>query len=114
MIDFACKQFKLDEIIKCGLGLSKADYTIFTYLIEHDEWFTTTSLAEKLNLDTSTVQRSIKKLHEKEVVQRIQNNRQSGGYVFVYKAQGKAKIRIILTNIINSWAEKTTQAIQNW
>ncbi|MFT4326558.1 MAG: MarR family transcriptional regulator [Candidatus Woesearchaeota archaeon] len=115
MIDFACKRFSLDEVIKCGLGLTKADYTLLMYLIDHnEEWQTTAFLAKETRLDQSTVQRSMKKLHEKEIVEKAQENLSGGGYTFIYKAKNKEHIKEIIVGIINNWSSHTVSQVEKW
>ena len=54
MIDFACKKFDIQEVVKCSLGLSKSEFKMLKFLIENENQFTTEELAEALNLDKST------------------------------------------------------------
>jgi len=115
MIDFACKQFKLDEIVKCGLGLTKADYKIMNHLMQNSkEWNTSQEISKKLKLDISTVQRSIKRLFEKDLVLRIQNNLDSGGYVFIYQIKNKKEISSLLMKTIHNWTKKVEDELLKW
>lgn len=67
MVDFACKEFQIEAVIKCGLNLTKAELQVLKYLLGNDtRWFTTEQVAADLSLDISTVQRSVKKLTEKK------------------------------------------------
>lgn len=115
MIDFACKSFKLEEVIKCGLGLSRADCKLMQFLIEYDEHeFTTEELAKKLGFNLSTVQRSVKKLHEKEVIYRKQENLSGGGYIFLYKSKEKKVIRKIIMDVVEGWVKKVKAEFDRW
>ena len=115
MIDFACKRFEIKEIIKCSLGCTKSDCKILQYLIEHEEeYYTTEELARKNGLDLTTVQRSVKKLNEKSVVKRRQENLSGGGYVFKYQAEDKRKIREEISDIVMTWARKVKEELQKW
>jgi predicted transcriptional regulator len=115
MIDFACSQFELDEIIKCGFGLTKAEYKILVEMAKTDgEWRTAEEIAKKLKIDTSTAQRAVKKLHEKNIVERAQNNLSGGGYLFIYKIKNKAELRKTLIAIINSWTKRAETEINKW
>lgn len=114
MIDFACKRFKLDEVIKCGLSLTKAEYRLFEYFVKHHSEFTTEQLAENIELDLTTVQRAVKKLFEEDVLQRNQQNLEGGGYVYVYSVKPKPELRRILMKIINNWVKTVDAALQNW
>ena len=115
MIDFACKRFELKEIIKCSLGCTKSDCAIMQYLLGQDEeYLSTDDISKKMGLDVTTVQRSVKKLHEKGIVKRRQENLSGGGYVFLYQAEEKRKIREIVSEIVMSWANRVKEALQKW
>jgi predicted transcriptional regulator len=115
MIDFACKEFKVEDVIKCALNLTKADLKVMRYFInEEDKWADTESLSRALELDISTMQRSVKKLHEKEILQRSQQNLDGGGYIFRYKAHSRAKIKDIVMTVVNSWADHVGQELEKW
>jgi len=114
MIDFACKKFDLDEVIKCILGLSKSEFRLLKFLSKHDVKFTTEELSKKLNLDKSTIQRSIKKLHEKDLVTRSQINQSVGGYVFLYKIKNKENIRKIVVETLDNWVLTFKKRMSSW
>ena len=115
MIDFACKRFDLNEIIKCSLGLTRADYKLMNYFLKkQDEWSTTTQLAKELKLNLSTIQRCVKTLHEKEILNRAQENLTGGGYTYVYKIKDKQELRKKIKEIVNNWVEKVDQALSKW
>ena len=115
MIDFACKQFKLDEVVKCGLGMTKADMVVFKFLVANlTEEFTTEELSKKLGLNLTTIQRAVKKLHEAEVLHRTQKNLEGGGYLFYYHSKGKKKIKEIVMSIISKWVGKVDEEFLNW
>lgn len=114
MIDFACKKFDLDEVIKCVLGLSKSEFRLLKFLSEQDAKFTTEELSKKLKLDKSTIQRSIKKLHEKDLVTRSQINQTVGGYVFLYKIKNKENIRKIVNETLDNWVMTFKKKLSSW
>lgn len=114
MIDFACKQFNLRDIIKCSLGLTKADLAVFEYLLAHHARHRTEELAAKLSVDPSTVQRAVKKLHEKGLVKRLQTNLQGGGYLFEYQANDKKVLRAIILKTVQDWTTRVEHELNNW
>lgn len=115
MVNFACKRFNLEEIVKCALSLTKAECKVFRYFFENPtENLTTEALAENLGLNLTTVQKAVKKLNENGIIIRYQQNLDHGGYVYTYEASPKKRIREILKNIINNWAENVGKAIDNW
>ncbi len=93
MIDFACKRFELNEVIKCGLALTKSDLIIMYFLIKNRERLSSLEISKRIGLDLSTVQRSLKRLNEKNLVVRSQTNLANGGYVYSYTIRDKKEIR---------------------
>jgi len=114
MIDFACKRFDLEEVVKCSLGLSKSEFRLLKFLIENNAQFTTDELSKKLKLDKSTVQRGVKKLHGKDLVVRGQVNQSVGGYIFLYRIKGKDKIRKIISDTVDGWVKVFHEQIGKW
>lgn len=115
MIDFACKEFQIDKVIKCALALTRADMKIMDYFISKpEEWHNTDSIAKETNLDLSTVQRSVKKLHEKGILIKSQNNLDKGGYTYIYMLKDKNEIKKIIMEIVFKWAKKVENELENW
>jgi predicted transcriptional regulator len=115
MIDFACKQFDLEDIIKCGLGLTKTEYEIFKYFLENKEKeLVTTKIAKDLKLNLTTIQKATKKLYGKEILIRHQKNLSNGGYVYTYEISSKQKIRSVIKKLIKNWSDKVEKEIDKW
>ncbi|MDP3881917.1 MAG: MarR family transcriptional regulator [Nanoarchaeota archaeon] len=115
MIDFACKRFSLEEVIRCGLGLTKADLNLLSFLIKNiNYFFTTQDLSKEISLDLSTVQRSVRKLHDKNLLLRKQKNLKNGGYIFYYKAKPRREIKDIILDIVEKWVERVGKELENW
>ena len=115
MIDFACKQFNLDDILKCGLGLTKAELKILKYFLDNSsENQTTEKIAKKLKLNLTTVQKGVKKLSDQKIINKKQKNLHGGGYVYLYKCNTKKEVREIIKKIIRSWSDKVEEKINKW
>ena len=115
MIKFACKPVDKEELIKCSLALSKSDYSLFLFLLENPEaGYTVKSLADSLNLDRTTIQKSVKKLLEKSVIHQYQENLSPGGYRFIYKIKEREAIKKNIYDIINEWNSNVLKIIENW
>lgn len=115
MIDFACQEFDLDEVIKCSLGLTKADYKLMLHFLNsRDDWTTTTELSKKLRLTLSTIQRCVKSLHEKNILDRRQENLDGGGYTFIYKLKNKQELKSRVSDTIHSWVKKFDKELDKW
>ena len=114
MIDFACKRFEIDEIIRCSLGLTKSDLKIMDFLLKNSKkQFSSLNLSEKMSLDISTIQRSVKSLHEKNIIVRNQVNLAKGGYTYVYMIRDKEDIKKKLVGILKGWFEKAEKEVRN-
>lgn len=114
MIQFACKTIQVKDVIKCSLGLTKAEVLLFEHFIKSDCFCTTQKLSEELQLDLSTVQRGVKKLYDQDVLERKQTNVSGGGYYFSYAAKSKSEIKKTLLTIINSWMGKVEDSLDSW
>ena len=115
MIDFACKEFKIEAVIKCGLNLTKADLQVLEYFLQFGQnWLKTETISHELDLNLSTVQRSVKKLYEREILVRSQNNMDGGGYFFVYKIKSKKEIQELIMGIVHSWVNRVDTELQTW
>jgi predicted transcriptional regulator len=114
MIDFACKQFDLKEIIKCALGLTKYELHIFEHFLLNNQECTTLSISKKLNFNLTTIQKAVKKLYEKGILKRHQKNIPSGGYIYTYECTSKAEVRQIIKEVIKNWAINVEKNIDQW
>lgn len=115
MIDFACKKFKVEEIVKCGLGLTKSDLKVLYYMLDRStDEFNSIELSKKLKLNLSTIQRSLKRLHDANTIQRKQINFESGGYEYSYSSIGKKETSKIIMKIIKSWVKKVEKEFESW
>lgn len=114
MIDFACKKIDFSELIRCSLSLSKSDYNLFMFLLENEDSFTVKSLSKSMNLDRTTIQKSVKKLLSSDILVQYQENLSPGGYRFIYKIKDKEVIKKKVLAIINNWTENVNTVIKNW
>ncbi len=112
MINFACKDFRSIDIIKCGLGLTRAELSIFLHLLKNkDRTFTTSALSKEVGLEITTAQKAFKKMTEKKLLTKNQLNLDTGGYLFEYKILPENKIKQILKDIIKSWSKRVEKKI---
>jgi predicted transcriptional regulator len=115
MIDFACKEFDLDEVLKCALGLTRAEMRVLKFFLNSSgNEMTASQVAKKTGLELSTIQKAVKKLSEKKIVFRGQRNLKNGGYEFFYRLNDKKHVREIIKGIIRKWFERVEAEIDNW
>ena len=113
-MQFACRQINMDEVVKCSLGLTRAEYKVFKKYMQLKKEITLANLAEKTRLDRTTVQKASLKLVEKGLLLRFQHNRSRGGYEFIYKIKDKEEIRNKARSIVRAWWEAVDQELNSW
>lgn len=115
MIDFACKKFNLEEVMRCILNLSKSELKILRVFISNKNLFLNTQeIQSKTTLDLTTIQRAVKKIYSLGIIERGQTNLSSGGYVFNYRLKSKAEIRNKVISLVDNWAEKVGREFDKW
>lgn len=114
MISFACQNINLKDIVTCSFDLSKTEYELLLFLMQEEEPLTINTIAQKKQLERSTVQKAISKLHSKELVDRHQLNLSSGGYRFIYAVHDKDSIKTRLLAIVDGWHRNVNDAVQKW
>lgn len=113
-IDFACKRFEIEEVVKCSLALSKSDFIILKFLMKNSDSFSTEELSEELGFEKSTVQRAVKKLHGNGLLFRSQKNQTKGGYLFFYRVKDKTELRKKIFGIIHNWYSRFEEELKKW
>jgi len=113
-MDFACKAFKFSELMKCSFGLNKTDHNLLIHLVKNNEYLTVKEIAKETKLDRTTVQKSLKRLHEKELIIKHQDNLDKGGYIYSYVIKDKKLIKGMMNKIIDKWTEKVRLEIKRW
>ena len=59
MISFACQDIEFKDLLRCSFHMNKTEYNIMIHLLRTDEAYTTTQIGKAMNLDRTTVQKSI-------------------------------------------------------
>lgn len=113
-MDFACKRIKFEELIKCSFGLNKTDYNLFMFLIKKRNYLTIKEISDLSKLERSTVQKSAKRLAEKNLVEKHQDNLDKGGYIYSYKIRDKEIIKKWIQKILENWSIKVKEEIERW
>lgn len=114
MISFACMKIELKNLIKCSFELNKTDYDVFIFLIPEEKNMAANEIANRISLDRTTVQKSIKRLTEKGLVLRTQKNLAKGGYIFVYSVKDKEAIKERMSDIVKKWHDNVQKEISKW
>ncbi len=112
-IDFACRTIDLAQVVRCSLGLTRAEHRILRAALKTKK-FSVDSLSRKMGLDRTTIQKGLKKLLEKGLVDRRQLNRESGGYAYVYAAKDAAAVRKKVRETVCEWARRAEEEVESW
>ena len=113
-MQFACNDIDLDEVAKCSLGLTKAEYRVFCKYRMLKKKVTLAELSGKTGLDRTTVQKASLKLVQKGLLSRFQRNRERGGYEYLYAIEDRGKIRSKVREIVRSWWEQVDEGLKWW
>jgi predicted transcriptional regulator len=71
-------------------------------------------IAGQTHLDRTTIQKSVKRLAEKNLLLRTQKNLPKGGYIFVYSIKGKKLIKERMSEIVKTWHFNVQKEIDRW
>jgi len=113
-LNFVCKIFTIEDLLKCSFGLNKTELQIMKFLLEEKEEKTIEEIIKIIKKDRTTVQRAVKKLFEKDLIKRRQINLKNGGYVFVYSPKAKAELKEKVYKIFEAFKESVGKEIHRW
>lgn len=113
-MNFVCRLITIEDVLKCSYGLNKTEISILRYLIEEKEELNIEEIQKKIKKDRTTIQRSVKKLFEQELIKRRQINLDKGGYVFVYAPKAKSELKEKVYKIFESFKVAVGKEIQKW
>jgi predicted transcriptional regulator len=114
MISFACKKIEIKDIVTCSFELNKTDYNLLVFLLKQKGYMTINDIANDIGLDRTSIQKSMKRLMEKSLVARSQENLEGGGYIFSYMIKDKEKIKKDILEMVNTWNKLVKNEIERW
>ena len=98
----------------CSFELNKTEYNLFTFLLSQEDPLCTSTIGELTEKDRTTIQKAIKKLVSKDLVNKHQVNLDSGGYTFVYSIKNKQFIKQTMLEIVDKWHRAVVDQIKSW
>lgn len=113
MINFACRTITNEDLLRCSFQLNGTEYKVFLSLLKRGKQDVKT-LAEELELERSTVQKSLKTLVEQNLVRKRQLNLENGGYKYVYGTKDKEKIKEEVLELIDKWTRSARESVKQW
>jgi predicted transcriptional regulator len=112
-INFACRRFPVEQVLRCSFGLSNAEYRVLRLLLASGE-LSVEELAGKLAKDRTTVQRTAAFLVRKGLVRRRQYNLEKGGYQYYYNAQDRERIKARVQEQFDRFTRVVREEIERW
>ncbi len=109
MIKTPCTTFTLESIMCCIFGIKTFDVMVYFTLLNNRP-MRVNDIADLLNRDRSTIQRSVQNLVNAGLVKRKQINLKEGGYYYIYEAISFSDVK----NIIKDTMEKWCREVKEW
>jgi len=113
-LNFVCRVISLEQILHCSFGLNKTEINILKHLLYIKEEETIEEIMKSVKKDRTTIQRSVKKLHERDLIKRRQLNLEKGGYVFIYSSKPKQEMKEKVRKIFHNFEDMVDAEIQKW
>lgn len=110
MINFSCTNIPVFDVLRCSWDLTKTELNVLKGLTDEA---TTNEVKDRHDISMSLAQRTMKSLHDKDLVTRRQVNRRSGGYTYVYERRPRTELVNDVKRIIDDWSERAKQAVQD-
>lgn len=112
-MDITCGKLDIKDVIACSLDLKKSEYKIFEALLKSKENLTIQQLSDKLKLDRTTIQKILKTLSGKNLIHRLQQNLDNGGYIYNYNIKEKLSVKKHIKDALKQWYDASVKQIDN-
>lgn len=114
-MDFACQEIDVTQVLKCSFALSKAGCSVLKeFLKQPNRVWRSDELAEITGHDLATIQRTLKHLFEREVLIRRQQNREAGGYEYVYELKEEQELITLIKSTLDEWVLQAKQEVSSF
>ena len=113
-VDFACKTFSLETILRCSFGISDTEYQVFKLLANRRREMSLAEIGQHIPKDRSTLQRAANGLHKKGLAKRFQKNLENGGYVFSYQSMPKELVKERVRKMFCNFESLVNAEIERW
>ncbi len=114
MVEYMCKQFEFNSLVKCSFSLSDSELKIFLELMKCNNPICVVALSKKIKRDRSTIQKVMKTLLEKDLVFKKKINLEEGGYIFYYSPRSKSELKKQMLDSIKVWHSNVKKEIMKW
>lgn len=110
MIKTPCTTYTLESIMCCIFGIKTFDVLVYFTLLNNGI-LRVNDIAELLNRDRSTIQRSVQNLVNAGLVKRRQINLKEGGYFYKYEAIPFSEVKEIIKDTMEKWCREVREWI---
>jgi predicted transcriptional regulator len=114
MVKYLCKEFSIDEIIKCSFNLSDSELKVFLELMKCKTSVCVNVVAKKLNKDRSTIQKLIAKLIDKKIIKKTRKTLDDGGHIFYYSIIDKSELKKTICKTLDCWYCNVKKEVFRW
>ena len=109
-----CKQVDFDSLVKCSFSLSDSELKIFLELMKCTNPICVVALSKKIKRDRSTIQKVIKTLLKRKLVEKKKINLEDGGYIFYYSPKSKSELKKQMLKLVELWHGNVKKEIMKW
>ena len=104
---------KPSDLLCCAFGLRSTEIDAFFSLFSGPK--TVREIASQVNRERSTVQRVLKRLHKKGLVEQEEQTFDRGGYYYVYRAVSTKEVRDQILSQLERWYRETRRfLLESW
>jgi len=100
-----------ENALRCFFDLSPLDVKVYRDLLEKGPG-TAFDLSKRIARDRSTAYRSLSKLVENDLAEKVIRNRDGGGIFHVYQAVDPEKVQIMLRETIDIWYDEMQSVVK--
>ncbi len=104
---------KPSDLLCCAFGLRNTEIDAFFSLLSGPK--TVREISTQVNRERSTVQRVLKRLHKKGLVEQEGRTFDRGGYYYVYRAVSTKDVRDQILSQLERWYNETRRfLLESW
>jgi len=105
VLNMPCSTFTLESIMCCVFGLKAFDIAVYFEILKRNP-SKINEIADILNRDRSTIQRSAQSLMNAGLIVRKQINIKEGGYFYKYEAIPFSEVKELIKKSMEQWCNE--------
>ncbi len=103
-----------EDILNCLFNLNELDKKCYEILHEHNESLTIKQIANLLDRDQSTINRSVSNLEEASLITKEKETYSKGGYSYIYTVKDSCEISENMRDIVQEWNNMVESVIDEF